>query len=115
MLKALLHSIPSPSLTFKSVAYHTMSVVSGIAFCFTFAASHKVDLYAIWDAMGKVYADTLSLVALVLPLAGLFGAGWRTWKMKQVPRDTPIAPQGFVITPAPGYKEGPDGFPVRDK
>lgn len=73
------------ALTRQAILWHAGSMVAGGIAVFSAMASQEIDVYAIWNAMNKIVADITTLLALLAPIATLFGAAYRTWNAKQVP------------------------------
>lgn len=63
------------NVTWRTIGLHAASVVAGGWATLSFAASHSVDLYAIYDQLNVVIADVSKLIATAtVPLAGLYAA-----------------------------------------
>lgn len=73
------------ALSKSTIAWHLGSMAAGGVAVINAAASHKIDLYAIFDQLQKVYGDLVTLGAMLLPVAALAAAAYRTYGMKNVP------------------------------
>jgi len=85
----------------KTGLLHAGSAVAGAWAGISFAASHGVDLYAIYDQLNVVIADVTKLLAMLAPLAtGAWAVFQRTRKGILTEAASDPSVRGIVTTPA---------------
>jgi hypothetical protein len=83
------------NLSTKSIAWHVGSMAAAGWAVIVYAQSHAIDLYAIIDQAKKTWGDLVALSAMLAPVVAIAGAAYRTYAMKQVPKDA-VAVKGIA-------------------
>lgn len=85
----------------RDIGLSAASAGAGAVAAVSFAASHSVDLYAIYDQLNVVIADITKLSGMVIPLAtGAYAAYKATTKSKLLDLSKDPDVKGVVTTPA---------------
>lgn len=84
------------NLPSKAVAWHIGSIAAGAWGMAVFAQSNAVDLYALVAQLKKTWGELVILSSMVAPFVAAAAAAYRTYAMKQVPKEAQVLPDNAV-------------------
>lgn len=101
------------NLSAKSIGWHLGSMAAAGWAVLVFAQSNAVDVYAIIGQLKKTWGELIVLFTMLGPVFAIAGAAYRTYAMKQVPKEAvailPHTPQDAIApkgAPAAGTVVG---------
>lgn len=84
------------NLSTKAIAWHAGSMAAGAWGMIIFAQSSGTDLYALIEQLKRTWGELVTLSGMLAPFLAAGAAAYRTYAMKQVPKDVHVLPDNAV-------------------